>query len=81
MKTPIYFEFENKALSEQLNEINELIYEIERKSAFLSIKKPMLCAIPAPNDDCISIGNIVVYGVSTLNEEQKDALTSLLKGF
>ena len=81
MRTPIYVECENDALDERMERIKNLLREVERETAFLSTKGPMLYAVPAPGCDCISIGNITVYGVSDLNESEIKKMVALLEEF
>ena len=78
---PIYAEIENKELSESLDRVDKLIREIERETAFLSTKRPMLYAAPAPSEDCVQIGGVVVYGVTALTELQRAELVQLLESF
>ena len=78
---PIYAEIKNKELSESLDRVDKLIREIEKETAFLATKRPMLCAVPAPSDDCVQIGGVVVCGVSALTELQRAELVQLLESF
>ncbi len=78
---PIYAKLEDKALAERLDRVKDLIREIERETAFLGTKQPVLVAVPAPQEDCMSIGDISVYGVSVLTAEQREALKALIDSF
>lgn len=75
---PIYVEVKNERLEKTLDRVKELIKEIEEETGWLRTKEPTLCAVPAPEDDCISVGNIIVYGVSSLSEEAREQIRRLL---
>ena len=81
MITPIYVECENSQIDKEVKEIGELLREVERRTAFLKQKGPMLYAVPAPDNDCLRIGNIAVYGISSLREEELGALREMLESF
>lgn len=78
---PIYAKTESTEVCREVKEIQALLREAERKMAFLSTKGPMLYAVPAPDNDLISIGRLTVCGVSALNEAERAKLTELLKSF
>lgn len=75
---PIYVEVKNERLENTLEKVKGLIKEIEEETRWLGTKEPTLCAVPAPKDDCISVGNIIVYGVSSLSEEAREQIRLLL---
>lgn len=76
--TPIYALAEMEELSVKMQMIRELLNKLERETAFLRTKEPMLYAVPAPDDDCISIGGVVVCGISSLEDEKKEKLVEFL---
>ena len=75
---PIYVEVKNERLERTLATVKDLMAQIEKETTWLKTKEPMLCAVPAPDNDCMSIGGFVVYGVSSLNEERKNELKEFL---
>lgn len=78
---PIYVQQENNDLSKRLDRVKALLKEIETETAFFSTKAPILYAVPAPSEDCIQIGGIIVCGASSLTEEQRQTLNALLLSF
>lgn len=81
MNLPIYVEPRNEELAEKMEKIKSLLRAVERETAFISHTGPMLYAVPAPDDDCISIGNITAIGLSRLSEFERSRLIDLLKEF
>ena len=78
---PIYAEIKNKELSDKLDKVKGLIYEIEKETAFLIKNQPTLIAVPAPSDDVACIGDIYVCGISSLSPERREALVAMLQSF
>ncbi|MBQ8357120.1 MAG: hypothetical protein IJX39_04860 [Clostridia bacterium] len=78
---PIYAQIKNENLSERLDKIKALLREIESQTAFLSTMPPMLVAAPAPDNDYICVGNVIVCGTSTLSSAQRQELIDLLASF
>lgn len=77
---PIYVEVKNERLEKTLEKVKDLVEQIERETTWLKTKEPTLCAVPAPDNDCMSVGEIVIYGISSLNEERKNKLKEFLLG-
>ena len=74
MTVPIYVKPETNELDDSLNKIKGLVKQIEAEAAFISLKEPTLYAVLAPDNDCIRVGEIEVYGVSGLSEGQKQRI-------
>lgn len=75
---PIYVEVKNERLEKTLATVKDLVEQIEKETTWLKTKEPTLCAVPAPDHDCMSVGEIIVYGVSSLSEERKNKLKDFL---
>ena len=75
----IYVEVKNERLEKTLDKVKKLIKEIEEETRWLETKGPTLCAVPVPDNDCISVGNLIVCGVSSLDEEKRQKLHYFLK--
>lgn len=75
---PIYVEVKNERLEKTLNRVKDLIKEIEKETGWIITKEPTLCAVPAPDNDCMSVGSIIVYGVSSLSEEAREQIRGVL---
>lgn len=75
---PIYVEVKNERLEKTLETVKDLIEQIERETTWLKTKEPTLCAVPAPDDDCMSVGEIIICGVSSLSEERKNKLREFI---
>ena len=77
---PIYVKADNTKLEEVMAQIEEKLKEISTLTSFLPYKNmPQLYAVPAPDNDCIRCGGLVVYGVSALSDAQKYALRLFLQ--
>lgn len=78
---PIYVKPDNKELSDSLDKVKKLIYQIERETAFLGTKQPTLIAVPAPCDDIVCVGSVYVCGLTTLDPDRRKALLATLQSF
>lgn len=78
---PIYVKPENKELSDSLDKIKTLVYEIEKETAFLSTTQPTLIAVPAPCNDIVCVGDVYVCGMSNLSPDRREALVAMLQSF
>lgn len=78
---PLYAKPETNDLATRIDRIKELLREIEVETAFFSTRAPILYAVPAPSEDCIQIGNVIVCGVSSLTDGQKSAIEDLISSF
>lgn len=77
---PIYVEADNSGLEDVMKQIEEKLKELSHLTSFLPYKAmPQLYAVPAPDNDCIRCGGLVVYGVSALDDAEKDALRLFLQ--
>lgn len=65
----------------RLDRIKWFLKAIEGETAFFGTRAPIRCAVPAPREDCIQIGNVIVFGVSSLTDEQKSAIEDLISSF
>lgn len=69
---PVYVKVTNTELLKRLNEIGKHTREIENLTAFLNCQTtPQLYGVSAPDDDILTVGEIVICGVSCLSEDQK----------
>lgn len=77
---PVYVKVTNTELLERLNEIGKHTREIENLTAFLNCQTtPQLYGVSAPDDDILTVGDIVVCGVSGLTADQKAQLHVFLQ--
>ena len=77
MQLPIYAEIVDPEVEEKLKKIDAAVKLINHEAAFIR-SSPTLCVVPAPVDDRVSVGGLVVYGVSSLNAVDKASLLGFL---
>lgn len=61
-----------------LDSIEEKTRAIRHDINKLSLCPPTLRFVPAPDEDIMRVGGLVVCGISSLSEAQKDALWNFL---
>lgn len=76
---PVYVNVTNTELETRVNKVKDLLRATEMETAFISSKGPMLYGVSAPDDDILTVGEIVVCGVSSLSEDQKSQLNTFLQ--
>lgn len=81
MNTPIYVKIVNPEVEQKLENIKKSLKQIEDDATFLGYKEPHLCVLPAPDNDCLIVENLCVYGVSALGEAKTAALKEFLNEF
>ena len=80
MNTPIYVKIVNPEVEQRLENIKESLKQIQENACFISCKEPHLCVLPEPDNDCLVVENLFVYGVSALGEAKTAALKDFLNG-
>ena len=76
---PVYVKVTNTELEERVGEIQALAIKLGSKLAFIRDKAmPTLYGVSAPEDDYFAVGDLVVCGISSLDEAKKMLLKEFL---